>query len=114
LKGVPTHFELYPGTPIALSNVIHLFSDHVCAACAAGLVLIELQEQIVAADWIADRPGMAMHAGQPISFAMVWGKRLSRKMAGIATSRVHSGVLWLLPGPPVSMPGQPGGKTQSP
>jgi hypothetical protein len=50
LKGVPTHFELYPGTPIALSNVIHLFSDHVCAACAAGLVLIELQEQIVAAN----------------------------------------------------------------
>jgi SAM-dependent methyltransferase len=81
LKGVPTHFELHPGTPIAISNVIHLFSDHVRAACAAGLVLIELQEQIVAADWIADRPGMAMHAGQPISFAMVWGKRLSRKMA---------------------------------
>jgi ubiquinone/menaquinone biosynthesis C-methylase UbiE len=25
LKGVPTHFELHPGIPIAISNVIHLF-----------------------------------------------------------------------------------------
>jgi len=89
LKGVPTHFELHPGMPIAISNVIHLFSDHVRAACAAGLVLIELQEQIVAADWVADRPGMAMHAGQPISFAMVWGKRVEQKDgAGMVASGV--------------------------
>ena len=25
LKGVPTHFELHPGAPTAISNVIHLF-----------------------------------------------------------------------------------------
>jgi ubiquinone/menaquinone biosynthesis C-methylase UbiE len=74
LKGVPTHFQVRPGQPIAISNFIHLFSDHARVAAAAGLVLIELQEQIVADDWIADRPSMARYAGQPISFAMVWGK----------------------------------------
>ena len=72
LKGVPTHFDTPAGEPTAVRNVIHLFSDHVRAARGAGLELIELQEQIVGPDWIAENPRMARHAGHPISFVMVW------------------------------------------
>jgi SAM-dependent methyltransferase len=72
LKGVPTHFDTPAGEPTAIRNVIHLFSDHVRAARGAGLELIELQEQIVGLDWIAENPRMARHAGHPISFVMVW------------------------------------------
>ena len=80
LKGVPTHFTAATGEPIAIANVVHLFSDHVQAGCAAGLALIELREQLVDEEWVSQNrllfgePRLAGHLGQPVSFAMVWAR----------------------------------------
>jgi hypothetical protein len=71
-KGVPTHFDTPAGEPTAIRDVIRLFGDHVRATRGAGLELIELQEQIVGPDWIAENPRIARHAAHPISFVMVW------------------------------------------
>jgi len=38
--GMPTHFDRRPGEPVAIETYVHLTSDHVVAACVAGLVLI--------------------------------------------------------------------------
>ncbi|MFL5269062.1 MAG: class I SAM-dependent DNA methyltransferase [Stellaceae bacterium] len=72
LKGVPTHFNGPAGEPIAIVNVIHLLSDHVEAGRRASLSLLELREPLVDAEWVRQNPRMASHAGQPVSFAMVW------------------------------------------
>jgi SAM-dependent methyltransferase len=74
LKGVPTHFNGPTGEPIAIVNVIHLLSDHVEAGRRAGLSLLELRERLVDAEWVRQNPRMASHAGQPVSFAMVWAR----------------------------------------
>ena len=74
LKGVPTHFNGPTGEPIAIANVIHMLSDHVTAGRHAGLSLLELREQLVDPEWVGQNPRMASHAGQPVSFAMVWAR----------------------------------------
>jgi SAM-dependent methyltransferase len=80
VKGVPTHFNAPAGEPIAIANVIHLFSDHVAAGRRAGLVLLELREQLVDEDWVRQNrnlfgePRLASHIGHPVSFAMVWAR----------------------------------------
>jgi SAM-dependent methyltransferase len=74
LKGVPTHFDGPTGEPVAIANVIHLFGDHVDAGRGVGLALLELREQLVDAEWVRQNHRMASHAGQPVSFAMVWAR----------------------------------------
>jgi SAM-dependent methyltransferase len=74
LKGVPTHFNAPTGEPIAIANVIHVFGDHVQAGRHACLVLLELREQLVDAEWVGQNPRMANHVGHPVSFAMVWAR----------------------------------------
>ena len=80
LKGVPTHFNASGGEPIAIANVIHMFDDHLEAGRRAGLTLLELREQLVDAEWVAQNrclfgePRMASHVGHPVSFAMVWAR----------------------------------------
>ena len=80
LKGVPTHFKAPTGEPIAIANVVHLFSDHVAAARSAGLTLMELREQLVDAEWVRQNrllfgePRLESHLGHPVSFAMVWAR----------------------------------------
>jgi SAM-dependent methyltransferase len=78
LKGVPTHFTAPTGEPVAIANTVHLFGDHVQAGCTAGLVLLELREQLVDEEWIGTNqrlfgePRLASHLGHPVSFAMAW------------------------------------------
>jgi SAM-dependent methyltransferase len=80
LKGVPTHFNMPTGEPIAIANVVHLFSDHVQAGRAAGLAVLELREQFVDAEWVRQNsllfgePRLQSHLGHPVSFAMVWAR----------------------------------------
>jgi len=74
LKGVPTHFNLPTGERVAIANVIHLIGNHVEAGRCAGLSLRELREQLVDAEWVREKPRMASHAGQPVSFAIVWAR----------------------------------------
>jgi SAM-dependent methyltransferase len=74
LNGVPTHFTSGVGEPTAITNTVHLFSDHVQVARRVGLALVEMREQVVGPDWVADNPRMARHADLPISFVMVWAR----------------------------------------
>lgn len=80
LKGVPTHFEAPTGEPIAIANVVHLFSDQVQAGRRAGLTLLELREQLVDGEWVRQNrllfgePRLESHLGHPVSFAMVWAR----------------------------------------
>jgi SAM-dependent methyltransferase len=80
LKGVPTHFTAPTGEPVAIANMVHLFSDHVRAGRAAGLALLELHEQLVDEEWVGTNqrlfgePRLASHLGHPVSFAMAWAR----------------------------------------
>ena len=42
LTGIPTHFDRAPGESITIRSYVHLFSDHVKAAHAAGWSLLEM------------------------------------------------------------------------
>jgi SAM-dependent methyltransferase len=74
LNGIPTHFEDEAGENIAITNHIHLFSDHVGAARARSLELCEMEERVVDDDWVARMPSYQRHLGRPVTFAMVWKK----------------------------------------
>jgi len=71
-SGMPTHFDAPDGTPIAIETHLHLFSEHVQAAMAAGWVLAEMHEQVIDERWIARKPAWASYKDVPISFAAVW------------------------------------------
>jgi SAM-dependent methyltransferase len=70
--GMPTHFDAPDGAPLAIETHVHLASDHVRAAHAAGWHLAELHEQVIDDRWVATKPSWAKHRGVPISFAFVW------------------------------------------
>ena len=70
--GMPTHFDGADGTPVAIETHVHLLSDHVAAAMAAGWQLAELHEQVIDQSWIANKPKWEPFRDVPISFAMVW------------------------------------------
>jgi SAM-dependent methyltransferase len=72
LNGVPTHYERTSGEPITIRSYVHLLSDHVKAAYAAGWSLLEMDEGLIDDDWLAKKPKWGHYAGLPISFAMVW------------------------------------------
>lgn len=72
MAGVPTHFDRAPGEPITIRSYVHLLSDHVRAAHAAGWVLGEMDEGLVDEDWMRKKPKWDVYRGLPISFAMVW------------------------------------------
>jgi hypothetical protein len=80
LKGVPTHFTAPTGVPIAITNVVHLFGDHIAAGCGVGLALLELRDQLVDAEWIQENQRLfgelrlASHLGHPVSFAIAWAR----------------------------------------
>ena len=73
-SGIPTHFDETPGQSLAIETYVHLFSDHVAAARAADLVLVELRERLVDDRWIALKPRWEPYRNHPVSFAMVWRK----------------------------------------
>jgi SAM-dependent methyltransferase len=73
LSGIPTHFHRSgDNEPLTIESHIHLMSDHVRAAVAAGWTLIEMEEGIVDDDWLAAKPKWAKYRQRPVSYAMVW------------------------------------------
>jgi SAM-dependent methyltransferase len=72
LAGMPTHFERAPGEPVTIRSYVHLLSDHVKAAHAAGWSLGELDEGLIDEVWVRKKPKWAVYFGLPVSFAMVW------------------------------------------
>jgi SAM-dependent methyltransferase len=70
--GMPTHFKAADGEPKAIETHVHLFSDHVKAALAAGWQLGELREQVIDDRWVKTKPSSAAYQDVPISFACVW------------------------------------------
>jgi SAM-dependent methyltransferase len=70
--GMPTHFDGADGQPVAVETHIHLFSEHVAAARAAGLFATELHEQLVDDDWLRRKPQWERYADWPISFVWAW------------------------------------------
>jgi SAM-dependent methyltransferase len=70
--GMPTHFKAADGQPVAIETHVHLFSDHVTAALAAGWRLEELREQVIDNRWVKTKPTWAAYRDVPISFACVW------------------------------------------
>ncbi|WP_037605805.1 class I SAM-dependent DNA methyltransferase [Streptacidiphilus rugosus] len=72
--GMPTHFTAADGTEVAITTHVHLVSDHVAAAFAAGWRLAELREAVVGDDWVARKPTWERFRGQPVSAAYVWSR----------------------------------------
>jgi SAM-dependent methyltransferase len=70
--GMPTHFKAADGEPLAIETHVHLFSDHVTAAFAAGWSLAEFREQIIDDRWIKTKSSWSAYREVPISFACVW------------------------------------------
>lgn len=73
--GMPTHFDRASGESVAIETYVHLLSDHVTAARAAELSLIEMRERLVDDRWIALKPRWERYRNHPVSFAMAWQKR---------------------------------------
>ena len=73
MMGIVTHFDRAPGDPVAIASHVHLTSDHVTAAHAAGFRLVEMVEGVVDDAWEAAKPKWhARYRQHPVSFAMVW------------------------------------------
>jgi SAM-dependent methyltransferase len=75
LNGLPTHFHRADNDePLTIESHIHLASDHVRAAGAAGWSLIEMDEGIIDDDWLSAKPKWAKYRQWPVSYVMVWRK----------------------------------------
>jgi SAM-dependent methyltransferase len=72
MTGIPTHFDRAPGEPVTIRSYVHLLSDHVKSAHAAGWSLRELEEGVIDEDWVRKKPKWQVYFGLPVSFAMVW------------------------------------------
>jgi len=72
--GMPTHFDRKPGEPVAIETYVHLLSDHVAAARAADLSVVEMRERLVDDRWLALKPSWEPYRHHPVSFALVWRK----------------------------------------
>jgi hypothetical protein len=72
--GIPTHFDRPTGEPVAIETYVHLLSDHVAAARAAALSLIEMRERLVDDRWIELKPRWEPFRNFPVSFAIAWQK----------------------------------------
>jgi SAM-dependent methyltransferase len=75
MMGVVTHFDRPSGQSVAIESHVHLTSDHVAAARAAGFQLIEMVEGVIDDTWIAEKPKWDVYRHHPVSFAMVWQSR---------------------------------------
>ncbi|MGF1609679.1 MAG: class I SAM-dependent DNA methyltransferase [Kiloniellales bacterium] len=73
MLGVVTHFDRAPGDPVAIESHVHLMSNHVRAAHAAGFRLTEMTEGMIDESWAAAKPKwFARYRHHPVSFAIVW------------------------------------------
>lgn len=73
-SGMPTHYTNAGGESIAIETHLHLISDHVTAALAAGWSLAEMQERLVDDVWLALKPKWERLRGHPVTAAFVWRK----------------------------------------
>jgi hypothetical protein len=69
---MPTHYDSASGESVAIETHLHLLSDHVSAALAAGWQLVEMSERVIDAKWVELKPKWERLRGQPIAFAFVW------------------------------------------
>lgn len=76
--GMPTHFDGPGGEPIAVETHLHLLSEHVQAALAAGWTLAQMNEQTIDDRWISTKPTWSAYRGVPVSFLFVWRRWLGR------------------------------------
>jgi len=74
LSGIPTHFNDVTGEPLTIQCYVHLISDHVQAALAAGWSLREMHEGLIDEEWLARKPKWEPYKYRPVSFALVWQK----------------------------------------
>lgn len=72
MTGMPTHFRDAQGQPKAIETHVHLTSDHVRAAHAAGWSLVEMYEGVIAEDWLRVKPKWAEFRSYPVNFGYVW------------------------------------------
>jgi SAM-dependent methyltransferase len=88
LSGIPTHFDRATGEPVTIECYVHLLSDHVRAAHAAGWTLREMDEGLIDDEWLQQKPKWAAHRYRPVSFALVWATphRHSDRSGGISLS----------------------------
>jgi SAM-dependent methyltransferase len=75
MSGIPTHYHRDSNEPVAIRSYVHLFSDHVRAAHAAGWVLTEMEEGTIDGRWIRAKPKYERYLGRAISFGVVWRKQ---------------------------------------
>ncbi len=66
--GMPTHFDGADGEPIAIETHVHLISEHVAAARAAGFGLRDLRERVVDDAW----PKWQRLRGHPVAVSYSW------------------------------------------
>ncbi len=66
--GMPTHFDGTDGEPVAIETHVHLVSEHVAAARAAGFVLRDLRERVVDDAW----PKWQRLRGHPVAVSYMW------------------------------------------
>jgi SAM-dependent methyltransferase len=74
MAGMPTHFDRASGETVTIRSYVHLLSDHVKAAHAAGWSLLEMDEGVVDDVWLQKKPKWEKYTGLPVSFSMVWGR----------------------------------------
>lgn len=72
MTGMPTHFKDSEGKPKAIETHIHLPSDHVRAALAAGWTLQEMYEGVIDEEWIRVKPKWEQFRNHPVNFGYVW------------------------------------------
>jgi SAM-dependent methyltransferase len=70
--GMPTHFDGPGGEPVAIETHLHLPSEHMAAARAAGLAAAEMHEALVDDGLIRLKPSWERHRGLPFTYAWVW------------------------------------------
>ncbi len=70
--GMPTHYDAADGEPVAIETHVHLLSDHVAAARAAGLALRDLRERVIDDTWLALKPKWARLRDHPVALAFAW------------------------------------------
>lgn len=73
-SGMPTHFNDSSGEPVAIETHVHLLSEHVTAALAAGWNLVELKEQVIDDRWIGLKPKWERFRHYPIAFGFAFRK----------------------------------------
>ena len=79
--GMPTHFDGDDGEPVAIETHVHLLSEHVAAARAAGLALRDLRERVIDDTWIALKPTWARLRDHPVAFAFAWQRLVEHPRA---------------------------------